>query len=201
MAVVARAALVLAVLPLLAGVRVSSGIQPPSDLDAFAKKVREVIRREYAEPVYFNYIEQGRDVDISMLGKVSVGPMQTFEVRQDPPRGAWRRLIAVDGKPLDSAELARASGGRLRLPWRCCSPSFTTLAPYRDNAADDRAQQDDNANLVGDGERNPRSSSLVVQVKIVFTEPASTEQQHEAPHTPGGDPFCSRHQFDLPPIM
>ena len=107
MAFAARAALVLVVLPLLAGARVSIGSQPPSDLDAFAKKVREVIRREYAEPVYFNYIEEGRDVDISMLGKVSVGPMQTFEVRQDPPRGAWRRLIAVDGKPLDRAELSR----------------------------------------------------------------------------------------------
>ena len=67
------------------------------------KKLPRVIRREYAEPVYFNYIEQGRDVDISMLGKISVGPMQTFEVRQDPPGGAWRRLIAVDGKPLDTA--------------------------------------------------------------------------------------------------
>jgi len=75
MALVARAALVLALVPVLAGARMSGGSQPPPDMDAFAKKVREVMRREYAEPAYFNYIEQGRDVDISMLGKVSVGPM------------------------------------------------------------------------------------------------------------------------------
>ena len=133
MAFVARAALVLAVLPLLAGTRVSSGSQPPSDLDAFAKKVREVIRREYAEPVYFNYIEQGRDVDISMLGKVSVGPVQTFEVRQDPPRGAWRRLIAVDGTPLGRAELARRDDEHRRKRERdwAESPRQRTARPQR----------------------------------------------------------------------
>ena len=42
-----------------------------------------------------------------MFGKVSVGPLQTFEVRQNPPGEAWRRLVAIDGKPLAPAELAR----------------------------------------------------------------------------------------------
>ena len=42
-----------------------------------------------------------------MIGKVSVGPRQTFEVRQNPPGEAWRRLIAIEGKPLDAAEQAR----------------------------------------------------------------------------------------------
>ena len=46
-------------------------------------------------------------MDISMFGKVSVGPLQTFEVRQNPPGEAWRRLVAIDGKPLAAAELAR----------------------------------------------------------------------------------------------
>jgi hypothetical protein len=81
--------------------------QPPADLDVFARKVREVIRLEYADPIRFNYTEEGRDVDISMFGKVSVGPLQTFEVRQNPPGEAWRRLVAIDGKPLAAAELAR----------------------------------------------------------------------------------------------
>jgi hypothetical protein len=107
MPAVYRVALVLFALPLLAIARSTDQLQPPPDLDAFARKVREVIRLEYAEPSRFNYVEQGREVDISMLGKVSVGPLQTFEVRQDPPREAWRRLIAVEGKPLDAADLAR----------------------------------------------------------------------------------------------
>jgi hypothetical protein len=102
-----RVALIVMSLALASTTASTVFVQSPPDLDAFARKVREVIRLEYADPRRFNYIEQGREVDISMFGKVSVGPMQTFEVRQRPPGEPWRRLIAVDGKPLDATELAR----------------------------------------------------------------------------------------------
>ncbi len=107
MFVAARVALLGLALALLTIDGSAVRVQPPSDLDAFARKVREVIRLEYADPIRFNYTEEGRDVDISMFGKVSVGPLQTFEVRQNPPGEAWRRLVAIDGKPLAAAELAR----------------------------------------------------------------------------------------------
>ena len=107
MFVAARVALLGLALALLTIDGSAVRVQPPPDLDAFARKVREVIRLEYADPIRFNYIEEGRDVDISMFGKVSVGPLQTFEVRQNPPGEAWRRLVAIDGKPLAAAELAR----------------------------------------------------------------------------------------------
>ena len=107
MVVAARVALLVVALPLLPAAGSAVRVQPPPDLDAFARKVREVIRLEYADPIRFNYTEEGRDVDISMFGKVSVGPLQTFEVRQNPPGEAWRRLVAIDGKPLAAAELAR----------------------------------------------------------------------------------------------
>jgi hypothetical protein len=84
-----------------------TAFQSPSDLDALARKVREVIRLEYSDPPRFDYLEQGREVDVSMLGKVSLGPLETFEVRWQPAGEPWRRLIAVDGKPLEPAELAR----------------------------------------------------------------------------------------------
>ena len=111
---VARVFVLLAALPLLTNAPSAARLQPPPDLEAFARKVREVIRLEYAEPIRFNYLEQGQEVDISMFGKVSVGPMQTFEVRQNPPGGPWRRLIAVDGKPLAAAELARGDAEHQR---------------------------------------------------------------------------------------
>ena len=111
---VARVVVLLAGLPLGTIAPAAARIQPPGDLEAFARKVREVIRLEYAEPIRFNYLEQGQDVDISMFGRVSVGPMQTFEVRQNPPGEAWRRLIAVDGTPLGDAELARADAEHQR---------------------------------------------------------------------------------------
>jgi hypothetical protein len=102
-----RLLIVLVALTLATAAGAAVALQPPPDIDALVKKVREGIRREYAEPVRFNYIEEGRDVDVSMFGKVSVGPLQTFEVRQNPPFDKWKRLIAIDGTPLDPAELAR----------------------------------------------------------------------------------------------
>jgi hypothetical protein len=88
--------------------RSSAGCQSPSlDRTAFAREVRETMRREYAEPGRFTYLENRRDVDISRLGKVSVGPLRTFEVYPRSPIEDYKRLIAIDGKPLDPAELAR----------------------------------------------------------------------------------------------
>src|ERR1700754_896798 len=97
MAAVSRLLIVLVALTLATATGAAVHLQPPPDIDALVKNVRESIRREYAEPVRFNYIEEGRDVDVSMLGKVSVGPLQTFEVRQNPPWDKWKRLIAIDG--------------------------------------------------------------------------------------------------------
>src|SRR5689334_14256475 len=77
------------------------------DLPALIADVREVIRREYAQPSRYTYLEHSRDVDISTFGKVSVGPMRTFEVYPDPFFDTWKRLVAIDGKPLDPAELQR----------------------------------------------------------------------------------------------
>jgi hypothetical protein len=80
---------------------------PPADPGAFARRVRETLRREYAEVPRFTYIEQRRDVDISTLGKVSVGPLRTFEVYPAAHAEDYKRLIAIEGKPLDPGELAR----------------------------------------------------------------------------------------------
>jgi len=83
----------------------TTNAQAPN-LDALIDDVREVLRREYAAPVRFTYLEHSRDIDISTFGKVSVGPLRTFEV-YPTPTGDWKRLIAVEGKSLDPTELAR----------------------------------------------------------------------------------------------
>jgi hypothetical protein len=105
MAVVLRLIVVLAVVPLAAAVSAAT-LQPPPDLELVAEKVRESIRREYVHPVRFNYIEEGRDIDVSSFGGVSVGPLKRYEVLQNPDGGKWRRLIAVDGKPVSAEKLA-----------------------------------------------------------------------------------------------
>jgi hypothetical protein len=141
---------VLLVLPLWTIAAPSARVQPPPDPDALARKVRDVIRTEYAEPVRFNYIEEGRDVDISMLGKVSVGPMQRFEVRQEPPGEAWRRLVAVDGKPLDAAELARLDAEHRKKVERLRSETPRQRAARLKEEADELRERDE---ILDDAER------------------------------------------------
>jgi hypothetical protein len=81
--------------------------QTPPNLELVMSQVREAIRREYTVPARFTYLEHSRDIDVSRLGKVSVGPLRTFEVYPDPIGDTYKRLISIEGKPLDPAELAR----------------------------------------------------------------------------------------------
>jgi hypothetical protein len=77
------------------------------DLVALLADVRETLKREYARPPRFMYVEQSRDVDISKLGGVSIGPLETYEVYPTLLGDQWKRLVAIDGKPLDPTELAK----------------------------------------------------------------------------------------------
>lgn len=82
--------------------------QPAPDLRALLGGVRDNIRREYTAPLEFTYLEKRRDVDISKLGAVSIGPLRTFEVYPSNTSGdTYKRLIAIDGRPLGADELAK----------------------------------------------------------------------------------------------
>lgn len=89
-----------------AGTATQSQCGPSPDLAAVAHGIQENLRREYSEPLPFTYKEKRRDIEISKLGKVSVGPLRTFEVYPGLVDD-YKRLIAVDDKPLEAAELAR----------------------------------------------------------------------------------------------
>ena len=86
--------------------RQSAAPTPPlPDRDVFMARVRSAVRVDPDLQKDFTFIERRRDVKVSALGKVSVGPLRTFEVfpAADPAR-TYKRLIAVEGKPLDPAE-------------------------------------------------------------------------------------------------
>jgi hypothetical protein len=74
----------------------------------FLARMRAAIRIDEDLRNDFTYTEHRRDVKVSPLGKVSVGPLRTFEVfpSREPGR-TYKRLIAIDGRPLDPAELER----------------------------------------------------------------------------------------------
>jgi hypothetical protein len=74
----------------------------------FVRKVREAVKLDYELQKDYTYVEKRRDVKLSGFGKVSVGPLRTFEVYPSTEPGrTYKRLVAIDGKPLDAAELAR----------------------------------------------------------------------------------------------
>jgi hypothetical protein len=91
----------------------SSTLDLPTDTAAFMAKVRDAARFDYEIQKEFTYLERRRDIRISTFGKVTVGPMRTFEVYPSPiPGRTYKRLIEVDGKPLEPAELARRDAER-----------------------------------------------------------------------------------------
>ena len=79
---------------------------PPSH--PFIRKMRGAIRFDDDLQQAYTYLERRRDVKVTGLGKITVGPMRTFEVYpSNQPGRTYKRLVAVDGKPLPPAELAR----------------------------------------------------------------------------------------------
>ena len=102
---VLRASAILTLL-LVVPLRTSSA-QGPIDVAALARSVHATLLKEYRQEQRFTYLEKRRDVEISKLGKVYLGPLRTFEVYPRTFGPDYKRLIEVEGKPLDPAELAR----------------------------------------------------------------------------------------------
>ncbi|HEY8551047.1 MAG TPA: hypothetical protein VIL35_13910 [Vicinamibacterales bacterium] len=87
----------------------AAGLDAPlPSKEELVRKVRRAVRLDYELQHGYTYIEVRRDVKVSKLGKVTVGPLRTFEVYpSSQPGRTYKRLIAIDGKPLDPEELAR----------------------------------------------------------------------------------------------
>jgi hypothetical protein len=78
---------------------------PPGEL---ARRVREAVQLDAQIQQEFTYLERRRDVKISRLGKVTIGPPRTFQVvPASTPGQTYKRLIAENGVPLSAEELAR----------------------------------------------------------------------------------------------
>jgi hypothetical protein len=111
--------LLAAVLTSTAGARALTGRQngdPPSAAPAattlstpadFGKRIREALDEDTRIQDDFTYHERRRDVKISRLGKVTIGPLRTFEVYPSSRGQTYKRLIEIEGKPLGPEELAK----------------------------------------------------------------------------------------------
>jgi hypothetical protein len=85
---------------------------PLPDVKAILDKVKSRIRLDRELQSQYTYLEKRRDVKLSKLGKVTVGPLRTFEVYPSAKPGrTYKRLVEIDGKRLDPAELERRDAG------------------------------------------------------------------------------------------
>jgi hypothetical protein len=120
----------------------SASREQAPNLEALLAEVRENVKREYSRPQRFSYVEQSRDVDISKLGGVSIGPLQTFEVYPTAFGDQWRRLVAVDGKPLDARELAENDAKHQREIQKQRAETPRQRAARQKRDADDARERD-----------------------------------------------------------
>jgi hypothetical protein len=98
----------LALVTLLGSLAPDPRQQPLPSSAELARRVREAVRLDYQVQAGYTYIERRRDLKISRFGKVTIGPLRTFQVVPSPVSGqTYKRLIAVDGQPLSAEELAR----------------------------------------------------------------------------------------------
>jgi hypothetical protein len=81
---------------------------PLPDVNSIVSKVKSRIQLDRELQSQYTYLEKRRDVKLSKLGKVMVGPMRAFEVYPSAKPGrTYKRLVEIDGQRLDAAELER----------------------------------------------------------------------------------------------
>jgi hypothetical protein len=84
----------------------SADNRPLPNLKPFAAAVRQRLLGDRVLQSRYMYIEHREELSVSKLGKVSGGPLKVYEVYPSvEPGNAYKRLIAVDGKPLTTQEL------------------------------------------------------------------------------------------------
>jgi hypothetical protein len=83
--------------------------EPLPDPATLAREVRARLRPDRDLLSQYTYIERREEIQVSKLGEVTEGPVKVYEVYPSlEPGHTWKRLVAVDGKPLSAAELAKA---------------------------------------------------------------------------------------------
>jgi hypothetical protein len=87
--------------------------RPLPEAEAFLAKARAQLQTDRQLLSQYTYRERETKIRLSKFGTLTTGPVQVFEVYPGlEPDDTYRRLIEVDGKPRDPAELAKDDGRR-----------------------------------------------------------------------------------------
>ena len=86
---------------------------------SFAAEVKARLRTDRALQAQYTFLERREEIEVSKLGKVKKGSVKEYEVYPSVvPGNTYKRLIKIDGRPLDPAqhsqERREAPQGRAR---------------------------------------------------------------------------------------
>jgi hypothetical protein len=80
--------------------------RPLPEASSFLAQTRERLRMDRTVLSQYTYLERRREIRLTNLGMVELGPQEVLEVYPGlDPADTYRRLIEVDGKPRDAKEL------------------------------------------------------------------------------------------------
>jgi hypothetical protein len=83
-------------------------VQPLPDAAAFAAEVKARLRTDRALQAQYTFLERREEIEVSKLGKVKEGSVKEYEVYPSVvPGNTYKRLIRIDGRPIDPAQLAK----------------------------------------------------------------------------------------------
>jgi hypothetical protein len=86
----------------------SATARPLPDPKTFGAEVRRRVATDRELQAQYTFIERREEIKVSKLGKVTAGPVKTYEVYPSVERGnTYKRLVAVNGVPVPPAELEK----------------------------------------------------------------------------------------------
>ena len=81
---------------------------PLPDGATFVAEVKARLRTDRALQARYTFLERREEIEVSKLGKVKKGAVKEYEVYPSVvPGNTYKRLIKIDGRPLDPAQLAK----------------------------------------------------------------------------------------------
>jgi hypothetical protein len=116
--------------------------RPLPELDSFLAQVRAHLRTDERLQSQYSYVERRSEVRLTKLGKVTTGPDKVYEVYPgSEPSLTYRRLIEVDGKPRDPAELREEDRDQQRKTLELLKKRERESAADREKRLKRRAEQ------------------------------------------------------------
>jgi len=112
--------------------------RPLPDPAAFLTEVKARLRTDRALQAQYTFTERREEIEVSKLGKVTEGSVKEYEVYPSVvPGNTYKRLIKIDGRPIDPAQLAKNDEKHRR----------DVLAEMNESPAARRKREADNAKL------------------------------------------------------